>query len=81
MPELPEVEVVKKSLERFIINSTIKKVKINNYSLRYNVVKRDLNQLIGLKLKRIKEDLNIYFFSDIKDLVMIVHLGMTGKFC
>ena len=81
MPELPEVEVVKKSLERFIINSTIKKVKINNYSLRYNVVKRDLNQLIGLKLKRIKRRSKyLLFFFDIKDLVMIVHLGMTGKF-
>ena len=28
MPELPEVEVVKKSLQRDIINLTIKKVKI-----------------------------------------------------
>ena len=38
MPELPEVEVVKKSLERSITNLTIRKVKINNNNLRSDVI-------------------------------------------
>ena len=37
MPELPEVEVVKKSLERKITNLAIKGVKINDGNLRYKV--------------------------------------------
>ena len=41
MPELPEVEVVKKSLEKSIINLTIKSVKINDLNLRYKVKKHD----------------------------------------
>ena len=35
MPELPEVEVVKRSLEKKIQNKIIKKVKINDGKLRY----------------------------------------------
>ena len=39
MPELPEVEVVKRSLERNILNLIIKKVKIKDANLRYKVDK------------------------------------------
>ena len=41
MPELPEVEVVKRSLEKKIENLIIKKVKINdgNFSYKVNNVK------------------------------------------
>ena len=39
MPELPEVEVVKRSLERNILNLIIKKVKIKDTNLRYKVDK------------------------------------------
>ena len=50
MPELPEVEVVKKSLERELRSLTIKKVKIYDGNLRYKVKKQDLNKIIGLKI-------------------------------
>ena len=39
MPELPEVEVVKKSLEKEINNLTIKNVRINDGKLRYALKK------------------------------------------
>ena len=39
MPELPEVEVVKRSLEKVLKNLVIKKVKINNNRLRYLINK------------------------------------------
>ena len=47
MPELPEVEVVKRSLERNIYNLIIKNVKINDTNLRYKVDKIGLSKLIG----------------------------------
>ena len=37
MPELPEVEVVKKSLENKLKNLTIKRVYITNNKLRYKI--------------------------------------------
>ena len=49
MPELPEVEVVKRSLERKIRNKIIKNVKIIDGSLRYKVNKKKAYKLIGKK--------------------------------
>ena len=43
MPELPEVEVVKRSLQKNIKNLTIKKVKIHNIKLRYIINKNQIN--------------------------------------
>ena len=47
MPELPEVEVVKRSLERKILNLVIKKVTINDGNLRYKINKEEILSLIG----------------------------------
>ena len=80
MPELPEVEVVKRSLENLIINLTIKEVKINEINLRYKLNKHEINQLIGLKVLNIKRRSKYLLFFLTKGIVMIVHLGMTGKF-
>ena len=41
MPELPEVEVVKRSLKKNILNLTIKKVIINEKKLRYIVKEKE----------------------------------------
>ena len=80
MPELPEVEVVKKSLEKEIINLTVKNVKIKDGNLRYKVKKQDINKIIGLKIIKIKRRSKYLLFFLNKDFVMIIHLGMTGKF-
>ena len=58
MPELPEVEVVKRSLQRNILNLIIKKVKINDANLRYKVDKIGLSKLKGKKITKIKRDQN-----------------------
>ena len=53
MPELPEVEVVKRSLESKIINLAIKKVKINDVNLRYKVTRSELLKFAGGKIVKI----------------------------
>tara|TARA_B100000963_G_scaffold180689_1_gene156998 strand:+ start:1154 stop:2023 length:870 start_codon:yes stop_codon:yes gene_type:complete len=80
MPELPEVEVVKRSLVTKTQNLIIKAVKINDGRLRYRVNRNKIKKIIGLKLKKIsrKSKYLLFFFN--KDIVMLVHLGMTGKF-
>ena len=80
MPELPEVEVVKRSLERNILNLIIKKVKINDTNLRYKVDKIGLSKLIGKKITKIKRRSKFLIFEIGKTYRMLVHLGMTGKF-
>ncbi len=80
MPELPEVEVVKKSLERELKNKTIKKVKVFDHNLRYKVNKNHINKINGLKILKIKRRSKYLIFFFEKGLIMLVHLGMTGKF-
>ena len=80
MPELPEVEVVKKSLESQINNLTIKSIKINDSNLRYKVKKQEISKIIGLKILKVKRRSKYLLFHLNKDFTMIAHLGMTGKF-
>ena len=80
MPELPEVEVVKRSLKRKIQNLIIKKVKINDGNLRYKVDKVEISKLIGKRVKKISRRSKFLIFEFDQDKLMLVHLGMTGKF-
>ena len=80
MPELPEVEVVKRSLTNKIQNLIIKKVQIKDGRLRYLIDKNKVKKIIGLSLKKIKRRSKFLLFFFNKNIIMLVHLGMTGKF-
>ena len=80
MPELPEVEVVKRSLTRKVRNLIIKKVKIIDGRLRYRIDKNQIRKIVGLRLKKIKRRSKFLLFFFNKNIVMLVHFGMTGKF-
>ena len=79
MPELPEVEVVKRSLINKTQNLIIKAVKINDGRLRYRINRNKIKKIIGLKFKKISRRSKYLLFFFNKDIVMLVHLGMTGK--
>ena len=79
MPELPEVEIVKRSLFKMINRAKIINIKIVNKKLRYRISRTFRQELIGkkiLKISRRSKYLLFYF----KDKILLVHLGMTGKF-
>ena len=80
MPELPEVEVVKRSLINKTQNLIVKAVKINDGRLRYKIDRNKIKKIIGLKFKKISRRSKYLLFFFNKDVVMLVHLGMTGKF-
>ena len=50
MPELPEVEVVRRSLNEFITGSKINKVSIFNKNLRYKISKKFKKSIQGQKI-------------------------------
>jgi len=79
MPELPEVEVTKRTLEKRILSKKIIKIHINNVNLRYKVNPR-LKNLKGLFIKKIERRSKFLLLFFNKDFVLLVHLGMTGKF-
>ena len=61
MPELPEVEVVKRSLKKKIQNFLIRKVRVNDGKLRYPVTNKDMSRIAGLKIKTIKRNIPLNF--------------------
>ena len=80
MPELPEVEVVKRSLANKAQNSIVKTIKINDGRLRYKIDRNHIRKIIGLKIEKITRRSKYLLFYFNKNIVMLVHLGMTGKF-
>ena len=78
MPELPEVEIVRQSLNKKIIQKTIKKVIVRNRNLRIRV---PLNFKKFLENQKI---LNVDRFSKYLILILsgrsklLIHLGMSG---
>ena len=77
MPELPEVEVVKRSLVNKIQNSIVKAVKINDGRLRYRVDKNKIKKIIGLKIKKIsrRSKFLLFFFNNnsVVEVIFVVH--------
>ena len=53
MPELPEIEIIKRSLFKMINKAKIVDIKINNKNLRYKIPHTFSNHLIGEKILRI----------------------------
>ena len=60
MPELPEVEIVRKSLSKNIKGKVITKVEVNNRNLRVKIEKKFEEKL---KKKKIKTNLQILVFT------------------
>ena len=54
MPELPEVEVVKQSLEKYILNKNLLKIIVKNKKLRFPVPKNLSKKLSNLKILKNK---------------------------
>ena len=80
MPELPEVEVVKRSLTNKIQKLVVEKITVKDEKLRYRINKKKLKILLGLKIIKILRRSKFLLFVFEKNTVMLVHLGMTGKF-
>ena len=53
MPELPEVEITKKTLQKYVQDQYITDVKIKNYNLRYKINKKFRKNVIKKKIKKI----------------------------
>tara|TARA_B100001741_G_scaffold313447_1_gene319698 strand:- start:537 stop:1403 length:867 start_codon:yes stop_codon:yes gene_type:complete len=80
MPELPEVEVVKRSLRKNIVNSVITNVLTNTNKLRYAIKKKDFQKLKNHKIISITRRSKYLLINTNNELTILVHLGMTGKF-
>ena len=78
MPELPEIEIVKRSLFKMINKAKIIDIKINNKNLRYKIPRTFFNHLVGEKILRISRR-SKYLIFHFKKKLLLAHLGMSGK--
>ena len=78
MPELPEVEVVTRSLKKTIKNLKIIKIIVNNRNLRIKVPKNFEKILKNKIIKNVHRKSKYIIFEFDNDIYAIIHLGMSG---
>ena len=60
MPELPEVEIVKQSLEKNVENKQIKRVVVNNPNLRFKLSKDFSSKIKFSRILHVKRFSKVY---------------------
>ena len=80
MPELPEVETVKRGLEEFIINESIKEVYLSKFNLRFPWPKDFVSKIVGKKIISIKRRAKYIIIGLTDNYSIIAHLGMSGSY-
>jgi len=70
MPELPEIEIVKRSLFKMINKAKIIDVKINNKNLRYKIPHTFSKRLIGERILKISRRSKYLIFHFKKKLLL-----------
>ena len=77
MPELPEVEIVKQSLDKNIKFEKIKKVVVRNRSLRFKIP-QDFEIVLKNKIINKVSRKSKYLIFHLDDIYCVIHLGMSG---
>ena len=78
MPELPEIEIVKRSLFKMINKAKIIDIEINNKNLRYKIPHTFSKYLINEQILKISRR-SKYLIFHFKKKLLLVHFGMSGK--
>ena len=78
MPELPEVEIVRQSLDKNIKQKKVKKVIIRNRNLRFKIPLNFKNFLINQKIIKVDRFSKYLIFSLSNKKYCLLHLGMSG---
>ena len=80
MPELPEVETVRRGLEPHLAGAKLSQVRLHRPNLRYPFPERFAERLEGAEVLRLERRAKyLLFYLDTQD-IWVTHLGMTGRF-
>ena len=78
MPELPEVEIVRESLDKTIKQKKVKKVIIRNRNLRFKIPSNFENLLKNQKIVKVKRFSKYLILGLSNKSYCLLHLGMSG---
>ena len=80
MPELPEVETVRRGLAPALVGATILRVEQRRADLRFPFPKDFAKRLTGRRIVDLRRRAK-YLFADLDDgFSLVMHLGMSGSF-
>lgn len=85
MPELPEVEVIRRDLEKEIVGKKVKSASVRNTKNAMRIVRRHKKRkdfeeaLKGVKITKIDRKGKYLLLGLDSDGVLVVHLGMSGQ--
>lgn len=80
MPELPEVETVRRGLEPFLLGATIKSVKLHRPNLRFAFPDGFDRALDGQRIETLNRRAKYLLFTLSDGGIWLTHLGMTGAY-
>ena len=78
MPELPEVEIIKKSLQKNVLFKKIDNVLIKNRNLRFKIQRNFKKFIVGKKIINITRKSKYLIVHLEKNCFLIFHFGMSG---
>lgn len=79
MPELPEVETVKRSLEQIILKREIIDINIRRDSALKNITVQEINKIKNTKFKNIRRYAKYICLELSNNNILVIHLKMTGN--
>ena len=79
MPELPEVETVRRGLENHLMGRRIEQVELRRPDLRFSFPSRFASRLRGRLVERIDRRAKYLLIRLSGNLTWMCHLGMTGR--
>src|SRR3990170_1183782 len=80
MPELPEVETVRRGLEPILVGNAFARVEQRRPDLRFPLPQRFGERLSGRKVKALDRRAKYLLARLDGGEVLVMHLGMTGRF-
>ncbi|MCB1479036.1 MAG: bifunctional DNA-formamidopyrimidine glycosylase/DNA-(apurinic or apyrimidinic site) lyase [Rhodobiaceae bacterium] len=80
MPELPEVETVRRGLEPVMAGARIEKAVLNRADLRFPFPERFAGRLSGQRIETLSRRAKYLLAELSSDETLLMHLGMSGSF-
>lgn len=80
MPELPEVEVLRRSLEPRLVGARVERVEVRSPALREPLDRRRLRSLAGCRVESLGRRAKYLLVGFEGSRTLVIHLGMSGRF-
>ncbi|NCU89363.1 MAG: DNA-formamidopyrimidine glycosylase, partial [Actinobacteria bacterium] len=80
MPELPEVETVRRGLEPWVVGKKIKKIEVVHKGGNRSNTFAPFSAVEGAKVRNMRRRGKFLWFEVNRNLGLVAHLGMSGQF-